>query len=158
MDIAPKRKSFIISHSLLRDFKQDYMSNYVDEGDIWGDIPAGWWLSNSSCFYCLAALVHRVNPDITEDPTTVEAGGTCIDQRKELASNRAKAYVAANSAPGTVLGEMEESILVTKATLMKKNIKLQKTENIKEQLLLMEKFKPSFVNLSKSVAGDEDGI
>ena len=21
---------------------QDYMSNYVKEGDIWGDIPTGW--------------------------------------------------------------------------------------------------------------------
>ena len=37
---------------------------------------------------------------------------------------------------------------------MKKNIDLQETENIKEQLLLMEKFKSSFVNVSWSVAGD----
>ena len=37
---------------------------------------------------------------------------------------------------------------------MKKNIDLQETENIKEQLLLMEKFKSSFVNVSQSVAGD----
>ncbi len=45
-------------------FHQDYMSNYIEEGDIWGDIPSGWWMSNASCFYCLAALVHRGNPDI----------------------------------------------------------------------------------------------
>ncbi len=154
MVIAQKGNSFIKSHSLLHDFQQDYMSNYIDEGNIWGDIPAGWWLSNTSCFYCLAALVHHVNPDITEDPTTVEAGGTCVNQRKDLASERATAYATAKSAPGTVRGEMEESMLVTKATLMKKNIDLQETENIKEQLLLMEKFKSSFVNVSRSVAGD----
>ena len=136
-------------------FYQDYISNYIEESDIWGDIPTGWWLSNASCFYCLAALVHRVNPDITEDPTTVAAGGTRIDQRKQVANDRANAYAAAKSGPGTIRGEMEESMLVTKATLMKKNIELQETENIKEQLLLMEKFKSSFVNVSKGTAGDD---
>lgn len=62
----------------------------------------------------------RVNPDITEDPTTVEAGGTHFDQWKELASDWATAYAAAKLAPGTVRGEIEESMLVTKAMLMKK--------------------------------------
>ena len=138
------------------DFYQDYMSNYIEEGDIWGDIPSGWWMSNTSCFYCLAALVHRINPDITEDPTTVAAGGTRVELRKQLSDDRGKAYVAAKSAPGTVRAEMEESMLVTKATLMKKNIELQETENKEKQLVLMEKFKTSFINVSKNgKAGDE---
>ena len=64
--------------------------------------------------------------------------------------------MAAKLAPGTVRAEMEESMLVMKATLMKKNIELQEKENIKEQLLLMEKFKTSFINVSKNgKAGDE---
>lgn len=137
------------------DFYQDYISNYIEEADIWGDIPSGWWMSNSSCFYCLAALVHRVNPDITEDPTTVAAGGTRVELRKQLSDDRGKAYVAAKSGPGTVRGEMEESMLVTKATLMKKTIEFQETENIREQLFLMEKFKASFVNVSNAKTGDE---
>jgi hypothetical protein len=112
-------------------------------------------MSNTSCFYCLAALVHRINPDITEDPTTVAAGGTRVELRKQLSDDRGKAYVAAKSAPGTVRAEMEESMLVMKATLMKKNIELQEKENIKEQLLLMEKFKTLFINVSNGKAGDE---
>ncbi len=55
---------------------------------------------------------------------------------------------------GTVDEEMEESMIVTKVTLMKKNIKLQETENIKEQLLLMEKFKAPFMNASNSEVGN----
>ena len=55
---------------------------------------------------------------------------------------------------GTVDEEMEESMIVTKVTLMKKNIKLQETENIKEQLLLMEKFKAPFMNVSNSEVGN----
>lgn len=42
-------------------------------------------------------------------------------------------------------------MLVTKVTLMKKNVELQEMESIKEQLLLMEKFKPSLVNVSNSL-------
>ena len=37
---------------------------------------------NPLCFYCLAALIQCGNLDITKDPTTVVAGGTCLDQRK----------------------------------------------------------------------------
>ena len=68
-------------------FYQDYMSNYIEEAGIWGDIPSGWWMSNTSCFDCLAALVHRINPDITEDPTTVAAGGTRVELRKQLSDD-----------------------------------------------------------------------
>ena len=44
-------------------------------------------------------------------------------------------------------------MLVMKVTLMKKNIELQEKENIKEQLLLMEKFTLSFANVSKNTEG-----
>ena len=63
---------------------QDYMSN------------TGWWMSSPLCLYCLAALVHRGNLDITKDLTAVAAGGTCMGQCKELATDWAKAYAAAN--------------------------------------------------------------
>ena len=46
-------------------------------------------------------------------------------------------------------------MMSTKATLMKKTIELQETENIREQLFLMEKFKASFVNVSNAKTGDE---
>jgi hypothetical protein len=65
-------------------------------------------MSNPLCFYCLSALVHCRNPDITENPTTIEAGGTRVEQHKETAINRAKEYAAAKSVAGTVRGEMEE--------------------------------------------------
>ena len=120
---------------------------------MFGDIPDGWWLSSTNCCHLLAALVHRGNPDIVTDPTTVDAGTTRNNIRSAVADDQAKDLVAAKTAATTVRGQMEESMLMTKATLMKKNIELQETENIKEQLLLMEKFKPSFVNVNNSMNG-----
>ena len=34
-------------------------------------------MSSSNCWFLLAALVHHGNPDVTEDPTSVDAGKTC---------------------------------------------------------------------------------
>ena len=98
---------------------------HVQGGGLWGEIPTGWCMSNASCYYCLAALVHHGNPNITNDPTTVEAGEMCTDQHKEMAYDQAKAVAVAKSAVGTVRGKIEESMLVTKAKQMKKNIELQ---------------------------------
>jgi hypothetical protein len=47
----------------------------------------------------------------------------------------------------TVRGELDESMMRTKATLMEQNIELQATEGIEKQLNLMDKFKSSFVNV-----------
>lgn len=110
-------------------------------------------MSSANCWFLLAALVHRGNPDVATDPTTVDAGSTRNIIRSAVADDRAKEVAAAKISATTVRGQMEESMLVTKAALMKKNIELQETENIKEQLLLMEKFKHSFVNVSSSRNG-----
>jgi hypothetical protein len=107
------------------DYLQEYMCNYIEEGGVWGEIPTGWCMSNASCYYCLAALVHHGNPNITNDPTTVEAGEMRTDQHKEMAYDHAKAVAVAKSAVGTVPGKTEESMSVTKAKQMKKNIELQ---------------------------------
>ena len=54
------------------------------------EMPGGWWLTHSSAHFLLAALVHKNNPDIAVDPTTVAAGGTREDQRKQVRDDRIK--------------------------------------------------------------------
>jgi hypothetical protein len=105
--------------------------------------------------YLLAAFVHKNNPDIVSDPLDAPSGATCEVVRKKTAVERSAAVVSAQSAQGTTRGKLEESMLVTKATLMQNNIALQQTESIEKQLNLMERFKSSFVNTSQD-GGEEE--
>lgn len=129
----------------------------MEESDFVNDIPEGWWMTHNSCHYLLAALVHKNSPDIAEDPTTVACGGTRDEQRKQVAGDRAKEVIAARSASGNIRGELEESMMKTKATLMAQNIELQETEAIEKQLNLMDKFKSSFVNVHGRQS-EEEGV
>lgn len=124
------------------------------EKDLEDDIPPAWWLTSSNCFYLLAALVHRHNPDISKEATDAPTGATRGEIRRQNQLVRADAITAAKSGPGTVRGQAEESMLTTKAILMKKTIELQETEAIREQLNLVERFKDSFVNMNDSTAYD----
>ncbi len=92
-------------------------------------------------------MVHKNNPDVIEDPTLEAAGGTRDQQRDQVAKDRGKDIVASKVASVTVRGELDESMMRTKATLMEQNIELQETEGIEKQLNLMDKFKSSFVNV-----------
>ena len=98
--------------------------------------------------YLLAAFVHKNNPDIVSDPLDAPSGAPREVVRKKTAVERSAEIVASQSAQGTTRGKLEESMLVTKATLMQNNIALQQTEGIEKQLTLMERFKSSFVNTS----------
>lgn len=133
------------------------MNNYTCEGDLRDDMPANWWLGSSNCFYLLAALVHRNNPDIVSDPTDAPPGGTRDAIRKQVTDDRAKEVVASKSAAGTNRSQIEENMMTTKAALMAQNIDLQQTEGIKEQLNLMKEFRSSFVNVSNTPGGTATG-
>ena len=105
--------------------------------------------------YLLAAFVHKNNPDIVSDPLDAPSGANREAVRKKTAVERSAEVVSAKSAPGTTRGKLEESMLVTKTTLMQNNIALQQTESIEKQLNLMERFKSSFVNTSRD-GGEEE--
>ena len=134
------------------------MNNYVDGADdIRGDIPNGWWLLPPSkadkvpkqSHYLLAVLVHKNNADIVSDPIDAAAGASRETGRKKAAEERTTEIALALS------GKREESMMLTKAKLMKQNIELQETEGIEKQLNLLERFKPSFVNTS-SEEGEQE--
>lgn len=134
------------------------MNNYADANDICGDIPNGWWLLPPSkadkapkqSHYLLVVLVHKNNAVIVSDPLDAAAGATRETGRKKAAEERTTERAIAQTAQGSIHGKLdEESMMSTKATLMKQNIELQETEGIEKQLNLLERFKPSFVNTSR---------
>ena len=126
-------------------------------------MPTGWWLSPPAksdkavkqCHFLLAVLVHKNNPDIVSDPIDARAGSTRETMRKKASEDRVDAIASSALAQGSTRGKLEESMLSTKATLMKQNIVLQETEGIEKQLSLMERFKSSYVNTSTDNAGGE---
>jgi hypothetical protein len=126
-------------------------------------MPTGWWLlpgtktdkAPKQSHYLLAAFVHKNNPDIVSNPLDAPAGATRVTVRNKQAEERSAAILEAKSAQGSTCGKLEESMLTTKAALMRKNIELQETEGIEKQLNLMERFKSSFVNTSREQGDDE---
>ena len=128
-----------------------------------GDIPIGWWLpfptksdkAVKHCHFLLSVLVHKNNPDIVSDPIDAPAGITRETMRKRGSEERADAIASSALAQGSTRGKLEESMMSTKATLMKQHIVFQETEGIEKQLSLMERFKLSYVNTSTDAAGGE---
>ena len=131
----------------------DVRDRYITEkfmesgGGHESEVPDGWWLSDKSCYHLLAAIVHKDNPDIAENPTLVASGGTRDNMSAQVAKDREKQVIVSNMAAVTVRAEIDESMLRTKAKLMEQNIELQEMEGIEKQLNLLDKFKSSFVNI-----------
>ncbi len=147
---------------------QEFCDKYLCDQDIKDDMPSGWWITTPKqqkgkkkvekrTLYLLAALVHRNNPDCIPDATDAEAGDTRDVIRKKVKDQRSTEVEAAKRAPQTKKGQIEESIMSTKAALMEQTKELQDIQGVKEQLMMMEKFKSSFVNLhNKSGDGDAE--
>jgi len=126
-------------------------------------MPVGWWLAPPTksdkaakqSQFLLAVFVHKNNPDIVSDPIDAPTGVTRETMRKRALEERVDVIASGALAQGSTRGKLEESMLSTKATLMKQNIVLQETEGIEKQLSLMERFKSSYVNISTDAAGGE---
>ena len=120
------------------------------------EVPDGWWLNNPNTHYLLAVLVHRCNPDIVSDPTTVPAGPTREkirkDTQKETVERRDRDRIVEQYA--TVRQRAEESMLESKAKLMAQTIDSGTIDQVKEQLALLSQFKDSFVNIQNRTDGD----
>ena len=136
--------------------------------DIRDDMPPGWWLAannekdnknnrnNKNCFYLLAALVHRNNPDVIPEATDADAGESRAIIRKKVKDQRASDVAMAKSGQQTTKGKIEESMMSAKAALMKQSIELQDIQGVREQLLMMKEFKSSFVNIHNKDSGVGD--
>jgi hypothetical protein len=108
-------------------------------------MPVGWWLapptktdrSVKQSHFLLAVLVHKNNPDIVSDPMDAPTGITRNTMCMAASDERIQGIAASALAQGSTRGKLEESMLLTKAILMKQNIVLQETEGIEKQLTLM---------------------
>ncbi len=98
-----------------------------------------------------------LTPDCIPDATDAEAGDTRDVIRKKVKGQRSTEVEAGKRSPQTKKGQIEESIMLMKAALMEQTKELQDIQGVKEQLMMMEKFKSSFVNLhNKSGDGDAE--
>jgi len=93
-------------------------SNNNDE--LMLDVQDGWWLINTTTKLLLAVLVHRCNPDVIADPTTVCTGPTREilrkDSQKDTVKKRERDCILEHHATGCQ--RVEESMLESKAQLM----------------------------------------
>jgi hypothetical protein len=85
-----------------------------------GEIPDGWWMQHVSTNLLLAIFVHRTNPDIISDPTTISPGTTCESicdsTHNKTAARRERDCILENH--GTVHQHVEKSMMSLKAQLM----------------------------------------
>jgi hypothetical protein len=104
------------------DVRDRYVMDKYTQSDGTFDrvVPDGWWLSDPSCYHVLAAIVHKDNPDIAEDPTLVATGGTRDAQRVQVEKDREKAIVVSKLASATVQREMDESRLKIDESMLKR--------------------------------------
>jgi hypothetical protein len=94
-------------------------------------MPSGWWLAPPTktdatvkqSHFLLAVLVHKNNPDIVSDPINAPTGITRDTMRKAASDDRIQGIAASAAlAQGSTRGKLEESMMSTKAILMKQNI------------------------------------
>jgi hypothetical protein len=128
-------------------------SNNDDE--LMLDVQDGWWLTNTTTNLLLAVLVHRCNPDVIADPTTVRTGPTCEilrkDSQKDTVERRDMDRILEHHATGHQ--RAEESMLESKAQLMAQTIDSGTIDQVKEQLALLSQFKDSFVKVQNRIDG-----
>jgi len=128
-------------------------SNNDDE--LMLDVEDGWWLTNNNTNLLLSVLVHRCNPDVIADPTTVRTGTTREnlrkDSQKDLVERRERDRILEHHATGRQ--RAEESMLQSKAQLMAQTIDSGTIDQVKEQLTLLSQFKDSFVKVQNRIDG-----
>ena len=152
--------------SLVILFLQEFCDKYMCDKDIFDDMPSLWWITSPKpgkgkkkedkpILFLLAALVHRNNPDCIPDAVDAPAGAPREDIRTKTKDNRSLEVAAAKVAPQTNRGKLEESMMKSKAALMEQTKEQQYIQGVQNQLMMMEKFKSSFVNMHNRT-GDGD--
>jgi hypothetical protein len=128
-------------------------SNNDDE--LMLDVQDGWWLTNTTTNLLLAVLVHRCNPDVIADPTTVRTGPTREilrkDSQKDTVERRERDRILEHHAMGRQ--RAEQSMLESKAQLMAQTIDSGTIDQVKEQLALLSQFKDSFIKVQNRIDG-----
>ena len=126
-----------------------------DDENLIAEVADGWWLLSPNTHLLLAVLVHRSNPDIIADPTTVPTGTTREILRKDsqhsLRERREKDKIVELHTMGRQ--KTEELMLKTKAELMAQSVDSGTIEQVKEQLSLLSQFKDSFVKVRNGIDG-----
>ena len=105
-----------------------------NDDNLIAKVTDGWWLLSPTTHLLLAVLVHRSNPDIVADPTTVPTGATHETLRKDsqrvVWERRDKDKIVELHMTGHQ--QAEESMLKTKAELMVQSIDSGMIEQVKE--------------------------
>ena len=151
----------IPSGKSLTDMKNDFILNkysaaqgleYVplnNDEELLRDIPVDWWMRYSTTNLLLAVLVHRCNPDIIADPTTIGPGQTRASMRDitrdNTAARRERDKIAENH--GTERQRAEDSMMSSKAKLMAQTVDSGQIDQVKEQLNLFAQFKELHINV-----------
>ena len=131
------------------------VNNYIDEDDMYNDMPEGWWLKTSPWLYLLATLVHKANPDVISDPTQTRQGCTRVAMKnKEAAEIASEKEAEKNKPPTTVRAKAEEEMFTSKARIMLQTAEIGEIDIIERQVGLLERIKSSYINVVDKEGGD----
>ena len=120
-------------------------------------MPVDWWMQHPTTNLLLADLVHRCNPDIIADPTTIAPGQTSESMHDithdNTAARRERDRIVENH--GTERQRIEDSMISSKAKLMAQTVDSGEIDQVKEQLNLFAQFKESYIKVRDWVNGGQ---
>ena len=133
----------------------------MDDDDILHDM-GDWWMEDKHADkHFLAVLVHRDNPDIIDDPTTIPEGPTRDTIRKEerAAAKRADKFVGANEAGAKIAAadrKETDKLMAIKEMGMQISCDQMQCNLITSQLTVMEKYDQLLKTTWSERGGDGD--
>lgn len=133
----------------------------MDDDDILHDM-GDWWMEDKHADkHFLAVLVHRDNPDIIDDPTTIPEGATRQAIRKEerAAAKRADKFVGANEAVAKMAAadrKETDRLMAIKEMGMQISCDQMQCNLITSQLTVVEKYDQLLKTTWSERGGDGD--
>ncbi len=136
---------------------------------MWDAIPDDWWLSNETCKYMLACLMHKDNKDISVKPTKLVPGWTqrkaCQEKERAVADKHAKAK-AERLTHSEQYGDVDHAIKKARVAGMKSHAEKIAIDTIISQVNLLqensefykeihgeERYKTMIINLLNQLPG-----
>jgi len=128
--------------------------DYEDPTAVQARIPRTWWLTAVECKFMLCCFVHKDCKDISNQPTTLPAGGTRKDIRansREVLGKERRIAKEDRIVGGERYGDVEHQLKKARVVGMEAQAAKLNVETIQAKLMLMKEHK----DLYQATHGEE---